>query len=316
MEKARFAAIDLGTNSCKITITDENGNPVYRNATSVMLGENLQKTKKISLEAKERTLNCLFDYKQKLDMNNVVAMRAIATAAMRKAKNGEDFLKDIYNETRINFEIIDEKEEARLSLKGAMSHVKGQSKYVLVYDIGGGSTEISLAHNNSKADTIYSISIPWGTRNSSDEFKLNEYDPEIAEKLKEKILFYIKRFIKNSEYEKYKDQTKAIATSSIPLRLVSMIKGFEYYDRNQSDGLNATIEDINKKIEEILKMTEEERDASPYIGKYRGPIFISACIIFKTIYDALELIGLTASLRAAQEAIIEELTQEWSNKQS
>ena len=311
MRKECFAAMDLGTNSCRILVANNNAEIVYRNSATVKLGEGLEEKGNLSEEAKERTLKCLFEYKQNMDKYNIVGVRAVATAAMRKAKDGEDFLKEIFNEARIKFEIIDADEEARLTLKGAKIHIKGKSKYAVVYDIGGGSTEITLAENDDNAKTINTISMPFGSMNSTEKFSLENYNKEGFDKLYAEIKPYTDKFVKESNLEKYIDDVKAVATSSSPLRLAALIKGFASYDRFKADGIVMTKEQMDAKISEVYDMSLEERCSNPCIGRNRGPLFISTCIIFKTIYDALNVKEITASLKAAQEAIIEELIQEW-----
>ena len=162
MISRNYAGIDMGSNSCKLLICDEKGNALCLKNYPTRLAEGMYKENKIMPEAFERGLQCFFECRQLLDKYGVEPhnLRAVATAACRMALNGGDFVKKIYDESHIRLEIIDGLEEALLNLKGAAEHVKGKSKYVVVYDLGGGSTEVTLATNTAVPDIICSISIP------------------------------------------------------------------------------------------------------------------------------------------------------------
>ena len=111
----------------------------------------------------------------------------------------------------------------------------------------------------------------------------------------------------------YLPQCFCVATSSTPLRLLSMINKTGSYNKDFADGMTATVAQIDRQIDEILQMDLEQLMKSPYIGENRAPIFVAACIIFRTVYRVLQIKNLTASLKGAQEAIITELEQKWQN---
>lgn len=102
-------------------------------------------------------VKCFYDFKQIMDRYyNIVKCRAIATASCRMAANGEEFIRKVYGESMIWLEVIDAYEEARLNLKGALSHVQGKTKYVVLFDMGGGSTEITSGNQHvQSADFAY-----------------------------------------------------------------------------------------------------------------------------------------------------------------
>lgn len=313
-DKKYFAAIDLGTNSCRLLIADEDRNYVYADAVSTRMGEGLYSGMCFTPEAIERGVKCFYDFKQEMDKYNIHACRAIATASCRMAQNSKQFLDKVYYESLIKIDVIDGLEEARLNLKGALQHVCGQSKYVVVYDLGGGSTEITLATNEANPQIIHSVSIPWGARNASEAFDLVEYDAVKADKLENEIAAYTDRFIEDAKLEKYRDSLCFVATSSTPLRFVSMIRQFGKYDRDRADGIRVNTSDIDEQISRIFKLTQPEMLNNPYIGDKRSYIFISACVIFQTIYKHLRIKEITASLKSAKDGIIEELIDEYKSK--
>ena len=306
----RYAGIDLGSNSCKLLICDGKGKKLCLRNISTRLAEGMHKENMITDEAFERGIECFSEYRYLLDKYKVKPdnLRAITTAACRTAKNGCEFIKKIYEEFEISLEIIDGLEEAVLNLKGSIEHVCGKSKYVVIYDLGGASTEVTLATNECNPQIIHSISIPWGARNSSEAFELVEYSEENATKLRNEIYKYMDEFLQKSNLQNY-DDVCFVATSSTPLRLASLINKFKKYDREKADGLYISKQQMDDAISQILASKREELAKNPYVGDMRSCIFIAACVLFKAIYDKLELTGLTASLKSAKDGIVASLIE-------
>lgn len=306
-----YAGIDLGSNSCKMIICDENKKVLFVDNISTRLAEGMHKNNRITDEAIERCQKCFYEYKRLLDKYNVSSdnIRAITTAACRMAENGEELIKKIYAESHIKLEIIDSKEEAELNLKGAIEHVLGKSKYVIVYDLGGASTEVTLAENSKNPKILSTVSIPWGARNSSEAFDLVEYDEKRADELRAEVNKTLDEFFKKAGNYDKKD-VLFVATSSTPLRLVSMINEFGCYDREKADGLIMSKEDMDKAILGLFSAKRTELAKNPYIGDKRSYIFISAGIIFKQIYDRLGVDKITASLKSAKDGIVADLIEQ------
>lgn len=306
MSNQTLAAIDLGTNSCRLNLADSQGRIFYRDSIATKLGEGLYTSMCLTPEAIERGVQALQTYAAIMQNNNVKKYRAIATAACRMAKNSMEFVALVKEKTGISLEIIDGMEEARLNVRGALLNAPQEASFAVVYDLGGGSTEITLAEIQNKR-ILYSISIPWGGRNAAEAFDLMEFDPLKYQKLEQEIGAYVDTFVLDSKFEKYHAKACLIATSSTPLRLVSMVNDWGIYERTRGDGASISTQAANKMIDQIFAMNDSERALSPYIGENRAPIFVSACAIFKIIYIRLGFDALIASLKSAQNGIIEEL---------
>ncbi|MBR2034232.1 MAG: hypothetical protein IKA03_06150 [Alphaproteobacteria bacterium] len=304
-----YAAIDLGTNSCRLLICNKDGNEVCKETVATKLGEGLYKSGLFTPQAIERGVKCFFEYRQLIDKYNVKKIRAVATASCRMAANSDEFIKKVWDEARIQIEVIDGFEEARLNLKGALSHVCGKTKYVVLYDLGGGSTEITLATNTENPHILHTISIPWGARNASEAFNLVEYNEENANRLRQDIGARTESFVKKSYLETYLDDVCFVATSSTPLRLASMIEDFGVYDRDRADGVVMDREALDKAIDSVLRSSRADMADNPYIGDKRSYIFIAAAIIFQTIYERLGVDKITASLKSAKDGIVAELIE-------
>jgi exopolyphosphatase/guanosine-5'-triphosphate,3'-diphosphate pyrophosphatase len=311
MQGENLAAIDLGTNSCRIRITDKSGNVIYREAVTTKLGEGLAENMRFTPEAIERGLKCLTHFAELMKDYEVGHYRAVATASCRMAQNGDAFVQMVEEMSGIKLEVISAAEEAALTLKGAVLNADKSKPYVLVYDLGGGSTEITFATNQAEPQILYTISVPWGARNSSEVFDLLEYNVDNAAKLANEVKKYTRQFLQNSDYLAHQNECCCLATSSTPLRLLNMVENTGVYSKEYADGLAAPIEKIEQQVQKVFKMSLIDLMQNPYIGESRSSIFVAACVIFKTIYDELQIKVLTASLKGAQEALIEELGQKW-----
>lgn len=303
-----FAAIDLGSNSCRLLIADKDGKYIFQNNHSVRLGEGMHESGIISDAAFARAVNCFKEFRQSLDKYEVIKYRAITTAACRKAKNSKEFLETIKKESNIDIEIIDGLEEAMLNLEGAMMNADKDKKYIVVFDMGGGSTELTLATNSNNLEIVYSISIPWGARNASEAFGFGAYDESKADKLRAEIKKYVEEFLQKSNFENCKEDICVVATSSGPLRIAAIQHGFDKYNREKADGL---VIDMNKLADVwnlCFNMSVEQMASSPLIGENRSVIFVPGCIIFDTILNqGFRADKVIASLKSAKDGIIKRL---------
>ena len=301
------AAMDLGTNSNRLLIADKNGTPLFRDVRHVALGEKLAEKGCFTERSMERAICSFMDFHQMMDAYHVTKYRAIATAACRMSHNTQDFVAEVKKMSGVDLEVISEFEEARLTLLGARLNAPVGKKYLFVYDLGGGSTEITLSTNDENPQILATVSVPLGARNATEIFGLQEYDAKRAKQLEEKVEAYAAAFMEKIKVYDYVGQTALVATSSTPLRLASWINKLPQYDKFEADGLTVTIKDLDELIEKVLNYSFKKRAASIYVGPNRAGIFIAALVIFRTIYRMLGCDELTASLKGAQEAIVSEL---------
>ncbi len=314
MGKKNLAAIDLGTNSCRLRITDNKGNLLYMTSENTKLGEGMQRNGAFTEDAIKRGVDCFVAYSEVMKSYGVEHYRAIATAACRTAVNGAEFVSLVKEKSGINIDVIGAREEAILNLRGASINVPKSAKYILVYDLGGGSTEITLARNDAELTVLHTVSIPWGARNATEKFALTEYEAEKADCLRAEIAGYVNEFCRISQFDKYRDDCCCVATSSTPLRLLTLLEGDDIvYDKYKADGKSAATKDIDTLIDRIYTMKVADMAKNNSIGINRAPIFTAACVIFRTIYQGLEIKELTASLKGALDAIIQDLEQKWQN---
>ncbi len=295
-----IAAIDLGSNSARLVIANKKGEYILREAKSARLSQGMVANMMLTEESQARTIEILKDFAKKIKEHNVIKYRAITTAAVRQSKNGQEFVKKVEEQTGIKLEVIDETEEARLNLVGAMAHSYGKSKYVCVFDIGGASTEITIATNENNPKIIQSTSIPLGGRNSAEKYNITEYNQSSAQELISETKQYTKGF-------SLPQDCIIIGTSSSSLRFASVIYNHKEYIRENCDGLTLSQTQINDTAQKIYNMKREEMAQNPNIGENRSYVFVAAVLLLQTITNELKAPQIIASLQSAKDAIIKEL---------
>ena len=305
--KSCLAAMDLGTNSSRLLIADANGVPLFRDVRHVALGDGLAENGCFCARAMERAICSFMDFAEMMKLYNVTSYRAIATAACRMSSNTEDFCEEVRKSSGVTVEVISEFEEARLTLKGACLNAPKEPKYLFVYDLGGGSTEVTFATNTATPEILATYSIPLGARNATEIFQLAEYDEARATALENEVKRHLADFLaKVQTFADYSDAA-VISTSSTPLRLAAWILQLDGYDKFAADGKVVSAADLDALIARILPLSYEERAKSVYVGANRAKIFVAACVIFRAIYQLLGAKEVVASLKGAQEAIVAEL---------
>ena len=170
-----YSAIDLGTNNCRLLIarrTKSGFRVIDAFSRVVRLGEGVAKDNRLSEEAMDRTIEALKVCAEKLARRNVTFMRHVATEACRIADNSDEFVARVKRETGINLDVISAGEEARLAVLGCQSLIAPDKRNALVFDIGGGSTElIWVKVRPDRANEIRGwMSVPWGVVNLTEKF--------------------------------------------------------------------------------------------------------------------------------------------------
>src|SRR5215212_7736457 len=167
-----YGAVDLGTNNCRLLIArpSEGGFTVIDAFSRIVrLGEGLSRTGELSQDAMDRALGALAICAEKLRRRNVSLSRSVATEACRRAKNGEQFAQRVRSETGILLDIIEPHEEARLAVLGCHKLLEPGDGPALIFDIGGGSTELVLIDQEEGSPRIRAWwSAPWGVVSLTD----------------------------------------------------------------------------------------------------------------------------------------------------
>lgn len=144
MSQGNVAAVDIGTNSIRLLITDAQGKQLAREMNITRLGQGVDKSGRLADEAIERSVRVLAEYGALMRQHGVGRARATATSAARDAQNRDDFFGPAERALGVLPECISGEEEARLSFQGATFGLDAAQGPFLVVDIGGGSTEFIL----------------------------------------------------------------------------------------------------------------------------------------------------------------------------
>jgi len=290
-----YAAIDLGTNNCRLLIAAPRGRGlrvVDAFSRIVRLGEGLSATGRLSDAAQARTVSALRICAKKMRDRNVRWSRCIATQACRGAANSAAFLARVREETGLAFDIISADEEARLAVQGCASLVDPKAKAALVFDIGGGSTEISWldlagapADGGPAAAIAGWTSLPFGVVNLAEAFGGRETAPETYERMAEVMRERIEASIGDAGLREVfaAGQGHLLGTSGTVTSIAGVYLGLPKYERAKVDGLWMTCADVRAVSERLRASSFDARAAEPCIGPERADLVVAGCAILEAI---------------------------------
>ncbi len=334
--EALYAALDLGTNSCRMLVAQPNGSQFHvidSFAKSVQLGRGLARHGSLSRASIDRTIAALRICRKKLDHHKVKRMRLVATEACRRASNGPDFMRRIIRETGLELEIIRPEEEARLAVISCAPLVSRKTEQLLVVDIGGGSTELvwidlskvappdrsraimrlhsgfECASNASPfpgAKVIDWISIPLGVATLKDQFAdVREDGPRFAlmschfeEKMAEFAPY------QNVGWPQLGQNFQMIGTSGTVTTVAASHLDLRRYDRNKVDGLRMSTAQVDAVIKQYLEMGPEGRRRDVRIGADRHALILSGVAILQTLIRIWPTDRLSVADRGLREGLL------------
>jgi exopolyphosphatase/guanosine-5'-triphosphate,3'-diphosphate pyrophosphatase len=318
-QRQAYAAIDLGTNNCRLLIARPSGeNFVVVDAFSrvVRLGEGLAQTGRMSQAAMDRALVALNVCAEKLKRRNVHLARSVATEACRRASNGEEFIERVRQETGIALDIITAQEEARLAVLGCHVLLEPGHGPAMIFDIGGGSTELVLIESTDTVPRILDWqSVPWGvvslTETCGDEGCDAASRAARYAKMRQLVTDSFAAF---AERVRYKQSDKGpmgmmrlLGTSGTVTTLASLHLDLPQYDRRAVDGLIVPSESMRDISARLSAMSMDERRALPCIGRERADLVIAGCAILEVILDLWPAEKLGVADRGIREGILRSL---------
>ena len=308
-----YAAIDLGTNNCRLLIARPNdGGFTVIDAFSriVRLGEGLSRTGALSDDAMDRAVGALSVCAEKLKRRNVSLSRSVATEACRRASNGQRFADRVRDETGIALDIIEPAEEARLAVLGCHKLLEPGDGPAIIFDIGGGSTELVLVDQEQGTPRIRAWwSAPWGV------VSLTESEGKEALEGPDRLKAYLRmrerarRAFANfaTMLPEKRDDIRLLGTSGTVTTLASVHLALPSYDRRAVDGLHVPIEAMQSISTMIAEMDYEERSALPCIGNERADLVVAGCAILEAIMEIWPAKNLGVADRGIREGILRSL---------
>ena len=313
LSRHTYGAIDLGTNNCRLLIArPADGGFTVIDAFSriVRLGEGLSRTGELSDDAMDRAVGALGVCADKLRRRNVSLSRSVATEACRRAKNGRGFAERVRNETGIVLDIIEPAEEARLAVLGCHKLLEPGDGPALIFDIGGGSTELVLVDQEEGTPRIRAWwSAPWGV------VSLTESEGKEALEGQERLKAYMRmrerarRAFANftTMLPDRREGIRLLGTSGTVTTLASVHLALPSYDRRAVDGLHVPIEAMQAISMMIANMDYEERSALPCIGNERADLVVAGCAILEAIMEIWPAKNLGIADRGIREGILRSL---------
>ncbi len=284
----RYAAIDIGTNSCRLLIAEKAAgklSSLYRTMETTRLGENMQANFSITEEAILRTCNTLNNFKAIMREYEVENFRAVATSAVREAGNQKGFIQSVQDKCNINVEVISGEEEAHLSYLGVKNSLD-LAVSPLVVDLGGGSTELIMEKD-------FFISLPVGAVRV---YELNLSADDISQILKPLI----------PKQEAYK-ANPLVFVGGTATSLVAMKFSLDVYKSELVHGQVLTRGEIADLYNRLEKMPLSLRRRLPGLQPERADIITGGILILLLIMDIFRKEEITVSESDLMEAIIGEM---------
>ena len=312
-ERTAYAALDLGTNNCRLLIAKAGGDDftvVDAFSRVVRLGEGLTTTGRMSDEAMDRAVEALSVCAEKLKKRNVVLARSVATEACRQAVNGAQFIERVKRETGIHLDIISPKEEARLAVMGCHALLEAGEGPALIFDIGGGSTELVLVSTDGVVPEILDwVSVPWGvvslteSERGDDESSagLDVTYAAMRDKVAASFAEFAMRLPKDG------GDHRLLGTSGTVTTLASVHLKLPSYDRRAVDGLHLPTAAMREISRELASRTIKGRAEFPTIGHERADLVVAGCAILEAIFDIWPGERLGVADRGIREGILRAL---------
>ncbi|MEL6620223.1 MAG: Ppx/GppA phosphatase family protein [Pseudomonadota bacterium] len=326
-----YAALDLGTNSCRMLIAEPRGAGfavVDSFSKSVQLGIGLEKSGRLSRGSMSRTVQALRICQQKLKRNKVRRMRLVATEACRRALNAGEFITRVQRETGLELDIIEPEEEARLAVISCAPLVSPKTENLLVVDIGGGSTELvwidlagvpkhdrpqaimrmqtgfkQVENGRAEAKVVDWISVPLGVATLREQF--NDVDDDAA-RFALMSWFFEENLADFSPYHATEptERFQIVGTSGTVTTVAASHLGLKRYDRTKVDGLRMSSDQIDAVIRNYLALGPGGRRDDPRIGSDRHALIMSGAAILQALMRCWPTDRLSVADRGLREGLL------------
>jgi exopolyphosphatase/guanosine-5'-triphosphate,3'-diphosphate pyrophosphatase len=318
-----YAALDLGTNNCRLLIARRDHRARRKSdmlrivdafSRIVRLGEGMAHVGRISEQAIERTLAALEVCSDKMNARGVTRARLVATQACRGAENGEEFVRRVHERTGLELEIIDRETEARYAARGCGSLADPQAASVLLFDIGGGSTELVwLARRTSDAKAFelrHWTSLELGVVSLAERYGGRSVSAATFATMRSYAFDALAPFAEMTAEERRCQRFHLLGTSGTVTTLAGVHLGLERYDRWRVDGLWLSDEDATQAIERLRAMDFDQRAANGCIGPQRADLVLAGCAIFEAIRSIFPAARTRIADRGLREGMLLELMEE------
>lgn len=312
-----YAAIDLGSNSCRLLImkeVDAELKIIDAFSRVVRLSEGLSKTGLICDEAWERTISVLNHCARKLSHYQNIQLRCVATEACRQATNAQAFLEDVRAQTGFEFSVISQEEEAALAVKGIGGLLDPSYPYALVFDVGGASTEVVLLkqnkHDKKAIEIVDWLSLPLGVVSIAETAC-----PENATsylRITASIRDALEKFGEPHNLNKliHQGSVQLVGSSGTATTAAALHLGLRYYARNRVDGVVLSFNEVENVIKDLQMMSIDQRNRHPCIGPERSDLVLAGMAVFEGLASAWPVGSVTVADRGVRDGIVYQLYED------
>jgi exopolyphosphatase / guanosine-5'-triphosphate,3'-diphosphate pyrophosphatase len=325
-----YAALDLGTNNCRLLVArpSRRGFQIVDAFSRIIrLGEGLGATGLLSDMAMARTVDALRVCASKIARHKVERYRLVATEACRVAQNGPEFLVRVNRDTGLDIELLSREEEARLAVSGCASLLDTTSDLALVFDIGGGSSELIWLDltrrkglwRKSMADRLEAhaciaawTSLPVGVVNLADRFGGRTVTPGVFETMVDEVTRLLVPFEAEHGFAKRlaHERVHLLGTSGTVTTLAGILLGLPRYDRSRVDGCWLATDDVRAVTYNLVGKSYDQRVAEPCIGRDRADLVLAGCAILEALMRMWPTDRLRVADRGLREGILATLMSE------
>jgi exopolyphosphatase/guanosine-5'-triphosphate,3'-diphosphate pyrophosphatase len=324
-----YGALDLGTNNCRLLIArpSRRGFRVVDAFSRIIrLGEGLSQTGHLSDQAMHRTMEALKVCAAKLRRHNVLRSRMVATQACRVAANGHDFIDRVRDSFGLDIEVLTPETEARLAVAGCATLIDPAADYVLVFDIGGGSSEIiwlDMARLGARRDVLTGRSdvreaivawesLPVGVVTLAESFDGRNVTQESFAAMSDAVARLLRPFEMTHKFrERLAGRSvHLLGTSGTVTTIAGVRLGLDRYDRKRVDGIWLGASEIESVITRLLEQSYDRRVLEPCIGRERADLVLAGCAILDAIMKLWPAERLRVADRGLREGILMRLMLE------
>jgi exopolyphosphatase/guanosine-5'-triphosphate,3'-diphosphate pyrophosphatase len=284
----RFAALDLGSLTVRLAVAEPTPDGQFRvllhRREITGLGQGLAATNDLAPESMARTLKALQTFKQLMTAQRVEVYRAVGTQALRQARNRQVFLDQVQDTLGLAVEVLAPEAEARLSLAGVLTSLDPAAltaPYVLVFDVGGGSSEFALLRPGR--EPVFA-SLPLGVLTLSQARPLGDPPrPERVAALKEELAIRLGSFFKEAIEPCLEGEFCLVGTAGAVTTLAALQLKLRAYDPNKINNLILTRGQVAALAELLAGMPEATRARLPGIEPAKAGVMVAGALIILTI---------------------------------
>ena len=315
-----YAALDLGTNNCRLLIAEPASSGfrvIDAFSRIVRLGEGLGSSDRLSEAAIERTVEALRICRGKMQSRGVRRAKIIATEACRLAVNGAAFVERVRAEVGLDLEIVDRQTEAYLAVTGCAALADPRAESVVIFDIGGGSTEIAWLDGsaaNPSTDPTLRIrawdSLPVGVVTLAERHGGAEVTRLMFEGMVEEVVGLLAPFALRAAAAATASHFHLLGTSGTVTTIAAMHLRLVRYERRRVDGLWMSEDEVAGAIEDLLDTRLEQRADNPCIGRDRADLVLAGCAILEAIRRVFPSERLRIADRGLREGLLMNMMRE------